>query len=107
MQAMLERDSDRPLKARCRWTTPMSAASGRAAKRGRGAEGKTPLAVAVQVTDDEMQPVGMKPSLAEGFTVAELERRARERLKPGTTVRSDGPGCFGGVEKAGCEHARR
>ncbi len=74
-------------------------------ERGRGAEGKTRLVAAEQVTDqDERQPVVLKPSVLEGFRKEELERWAREHLAPGTTVQSDGPGCFAGVEAAGCEH---
>ena len=76
----------------------------RGGKRGRGSKNKTPLATAVQVTNDTQQPVVLRLILVAGFRKAKLERWAREHLEPGTTVHSDGLACFSGVEAAGCRH---
>ena len=104
LQAMQERDRGRKLRGTVQLDDAYIGGERRGGKRGRGSENKTPLVTAVQVTQDSQQPVVLRLSLVAGFRKAELERWAREHLEPGTTVKSDGLACFGGVEAAGCLH---
>ena len=106
LQVMQERDAGRKLSGTVQMDDACPGGERHGGKRGRGAAGKTPPVIAVQVTGatGEQQPVVRKPSLVAGFRKAELGCRARENLKPGTTVQSDGLGCFRGVEAAGCRH---
>ena len=73
---------------------------------GRGAEGKTPLVAAVQVTE-EGRPVALRMSCVKGFRKQEIAAWAHRHLRRETVVYSDGLACFRGVEEAGCEHRPR
>ena len=106
MQAMRERDQRYRLAGTVQVDDAYLGGENPGGKRGRGSENKTPLLVAVQVTD-EGQPVLLKLSVVERFRKVEVEQWAKENLRPGTTVNTDGLGCFRGVEAAGCEHKPR
>ena len=84
MQAMRERDRAYRLGGTVQVDDAYLGGENPGGKRGRGSENKTPMLVAVQVTD-EGQPVRLKLSV----------------------VHTDGLGCFRGVEAAGCEHKPR
>ena len=76
------------------------------ANAGRGAQGKTPLVAAVQVTE-EGRPVALRMSCVKGFRKQEIAAWAHRHLRRETVVYSDGLACFRGVEEAGCEHRPR
>ena len=89
VQAMLERDHGYCLEGSVQVDDAYLGGELPAGKRGRGSEKKTPLPAAVRVTADG-QPACIKPSVLEGFGKAEAERWARQHLRPGCTVQSDG-----------------
>jgi len=76
---------------------------------GRGSENKTPFVAAVQMTS-QGQPEAIKLHIVNGFrskTIKHWSKRwAKQAIKPGSTVISDGLTCFSAVVDAGCEHDR-
>ncbi len=103
MQVLLERDAGRKLEGAVQVDDACLGGELTGGKRGRRSENETPFLAAVQVTADG-KPVVMKLAPVEAFRKGEVEEWAGENLEPGTTVHSDGPGCFRGFATAGCEH---
>ena len=62
-------------------------------KRGRGAAGKTPFVAAVS-TGPEGRPRKLKLAPVRGFRKREIARGAAQWLAPGSTVVTDGLGCW-------------
>ena len=106
MQAMRERDRAYRLGGTVQVDDAYLGGENPGGKRGRGSENKTPMLVAVQVTDDG-QPERVKLSVVDGFRKDAVAQWAGQNLEPGSVVHSDGLGCFRGVEAAGCEHRPR
>lgn len=105
MQAMLERDAQKPLSGFVELDDAYLGGERSGGKVGRGAAGKTPFVAAVQTTDGH-QPCAIKLSIVAGFRSASIKRWAEDSLVPGPTVISDGLGCFQAVKEAGCAHDR-
>lgn len=75
----------------------------RKGKRGRGSENKIPFVAAIQTTS-KGQPEAIKLKIVEGFRSKSIATWAKQVLKPGSTVISDGLACFNAVVDAQCEH---
>lgn len=103
LQVMKERDDSQPLVGNVQLDDAYWGGERRGGKRGRGAPGKTPFVVAVQ-TNDEGHPIAMRLSKVKSFSKEEIARWAQRHLHAASVVVSDGLGCFGGVEDAGCRH---
>ena len=56
---------------------------------------------------DEGQPVLLKLSVLGRICKVEVERWAKQNSQPGTTMNTDGLGCFRRVAAADCEHKPR
>ena len=105
-QVMLEREADKPVGGPGKRVEMDDAYLGGArhgGKRGRGAAGKTPFVVAVETTA-EGRPHRLKLRTVKGFRKSEIEKLSRRLLLPGSTVVSDGLGCFTVIAKCGCSH---
>lgn len=72
-------------------------------KPGRGSENKVPFVAAVSL-NDQGNPVYVKLAPVPGFTSQAISKWAKSNLAPGTSVLSDGLGCFAAVIDAGCTH---
>lgn len=72
-------------------------------KPGRGSENKVPFVAAVSL-NDKGNPLFMKVTLVPGFTSQAISKWAQSSLAKGSTVLSDGLGCFAAVTDAGCTH---
>jgi transposase-like protein len=72
-------------------------------KPGRGSENKVPFVAAVSL-DAKNRPRFLKLSMVSGFTSEAIGQWAKACLAPGSTVVSDGLGCFAAVSTAGCTH---
>jgi len=103
MQAMAERDTDRPLSGDVQIDDAYWGGERHGGGTGRGSPGKTPFVAAVQCTP-EGHPVAMRMDVVAGFRKTELAAWARRCLVPGSRVVSDGLGCFPAIAEAGCEH---
>jgi transposase-like protein len=103
LQVMKERDDSQPLMGLIQLDDAYWGGERRGGKRGRGAPGKTPFVAAVQ-TDDEGHPIALRCSKVKGFSKEEIAQWAQRHLHAASVVVSDGLGCFGGVEDAGCRH---
>ncbi len=103
MQVLLERDAGRKLEGAVQVDDACVGGEVTGGRRERGAENETPFLAAVQVTADG-KPVVMKLTPVQAFRKDEVEEWAGENVERGTTVHSDGPGCFRGFAAAGCEH---
>jgi len=103
MQAMAERDTDRPLSGDVQIDDAYWGGERHGGGTGRGSPGKTPFVAAVQCTP-EGHPVAMRMDVVAGFRKTELAAWARRCLAPGSRVVSDGLGCFPAIAEAGCEH---
>jgi hypothetical protein len=68
---------------------------------GRGSPNKVPFVAAVSLNESG-HPIYMKATAISGFTREAIASWARESLKPGCDVLSDGLSCFGGIIDAGC-----
>ena len=62
-------------------------------KRGRGAVGKTPFVAAIS-TEAGGRPRKLKLATGRGFRKRQFARGAAYRLAPGSTVVTDGFGCW-------------
>ena len=71
---------------------------------GRGSENKVPFIAAVSLTDDG-RPVRAKLTPVATFSSQAVAQWAKANLASGSTVHSDGLGCFRAVTTAGCHHA--
>lgn len=103
MQAMVERDQDRPLHGWVQMDDAYWGGERHGGGTGRGSPGKTPFVAAVQCTP-EGHPVAMRMDVVPGFRKAVLAAWAQRYLAPGSMVVSDGLNCFPGVTAAGCTH---
>lgn len=103
MQAMVERDTDRPLSGDVQIDDAYWGGERHGGGTGRGSPGKTPFVAAVQCTP-EGHPVAMRMDVVAGFRKTELAAWARRCLAPGSRVVSDGLGCFPAIAEADCEH---
>jgi transposase-like protein len=72
-------------------------------KPGRGSENKVPFVAAVSLTDAG-GPRFAKLTMVPGFTNLAISKWAQTNLAKGTSVLSDGLGCFAAVTDAGCTH---
>ena len=99
MQVMKERDESGRLGHIVQVDDAYLGGETRGGKRGRGAQGKTPLVAAVQVTE-EGRPVALRMSCVKGFRKQEIAAWAHRHLRRETVVYSDGLACFRGVEEA-------
>ena len=103
---MLGRDAGRELTGEVQVDDACLGGERPGGKRGRGSASKTAFPPAVQVTA-EGRPAVMKLGVVEGFRKDAVEEWAGENVDPGTTVNTDGRGCFTGFATAGCEHLPR
>ena len=71
-------------------------------KRGRGAANKTPFVIAVQTRKG--RPIYTQLRCITGFTKEAVKDYATRNIEPGSTVLSDGLGCFNGVADADLKH---
>lgn len=71
--------------------------------RGRGAEKKTPVAVAVEL-NQERKPKRIAMGVLKKVDGHSLKRFAQEAIAPGSTLRTDGWGAYRSVAKAGYQH---
>jgi len=105
MQVMMERDDRKQLSGTIQVDDVYWGGEHRGGSRGRGSENKTPFVVAVSTTDDG-HPVAMNMSVLKGFKLTEIASWAKQHLKEGSHVVSDGLSCFTAVTQAGCIHSR-
>lgn len=103
MQAMVERDHERPLSGQIQLDDAYWGGERHGGRSGRGSPGKTPFVAAVQCTPDG-HPVRMRMDVVTGFRKTVLSAWAQRCLTPGSAVVSDGLNCFPGVTWAGCSH---
>lgn len=103
MQAMVERDQDRPLHGRVQMDDAYWGGERHGGGTGRGSPGKTPFVAAVQCSA-EGHPIAMRMDVVPGFRKTVLAAWAQRYLAPGSAVVSDGLNCFPGVTAAGCTH---
>lgn len=104
MQAMLELEAKKRLSGTVQIDDAYWGGRRRGGKRGRGAQGKTPLLAAVE-TDAAGRPRRMSFNRVSGFRSKEIVRWSRARLAAGTALCSDGLACFAAVTQAGCTHS--
>lgn len=71
--------------------------------RGRGAEKKTPVAVAVEL-DEKQKPRRIAMGVLEKVDGHSLKRFATKAIEKGSTLRTDGWGSYRSVAKAGYSH---
>jgi len=71
--------------------------------RGRGAEKKTPVAVAVEL-DDKQKPKRIAMGVLEKVDGHSLKRFAAKTIEKGSKLRTDGWGAYRSVAKAGYSH---
>ncbi|MCJ8313653.1 MAG: IS1595 family transposase [Saccharospirillaceae bacterium] len=103
MQVMKERDDQKPLNGKIQlhnvyWGGEFYAESG-----GSGSKNKTSFVAAVS-TDEKGHPIAMNMNVVKGFQIKEIKRWAKQHVKAGSTVISDGLNCFKAVTKADCHH---
>lgn len=103
MQAMLEREADKPLQGIVQLDDAYWGGRRRGYKRGRGTRNKTPFVAAVE-TDPEGHPRRMSFNRIKGFRLKEIARWSKAKLRPGTIIHSDGLSCFTAVRDVGCLH---
>ena len=102
---MKERDDSKPLSGNIQIDDAYWGGECRGDSRGRGSENKTPFVAAVS-TDKDGKPIAMNLNVLRGFKLEEIKRWAKEHLKSGSTVYSDGLNCFPAIEDADCQHKR-
>ena len=103
MQVMKEHDNESPLSGIVQIDDVYWGGEQHGGKRGRGSSNKTPFVAAVQVSD-KGYPQAMTMNVVKGFRLAEIKKWAQSHLSRGTTVVSDGLGCFKAVTQADCQH---
>ena len=103
LQAMKERDDDKPLNGLVLMDDAYWGGKKRDGKRGRGASGKMPFIAALAVTS-KGHPLYLKLSHLSGFSKEQISSWAAKHLCAGTLVASDGLNCFPGVTEADCDH---
>ena len=103
MQAMKERDDNKPLSGIIQLDDVYWGGELRGGTPGRGSENKTPFVAAIS-TDEQGHPIAMNMNVVEGFRSKEIARWAKKHLTPNSLVISDGLPCFNAVTQAGCRH---
>ncbi len=102
MQVMLERQKKKKLSGRVEIDDAYIGGE-HPGKRGRGSPNKVPFIAAVETTEDH-KPIAIHLRRVKGFRTAAIAQYAHASLCPGSTVWSDGLGCFRAIEGAGCIH---
>jgi transposase-like protein len=102
-QVMMERDASKQLEGRVEMDDAYLGGQRSGGKRGRGSPGKMPIVAAVETTEDG-KPVRLKIRRIKRFEKTQIKKIAERTLKRGTTVFTDGLGCFRGLADAGCDH---
>jgi hypothetical protein len=103
MRAMQERDSQYLLQGTVQIDDAYFGGERSGGKAGRGSENKVPFVAAVEMIENS-RPVRIKMSRVSGFTLEAIKDWAEAYVVPGSTVLSDGFGCFRGAAKASCMH---
>ena len=78
-------------------------------KRGRGAEGKAPIAVAVEERIDkegDIKPGYAAMEVLDSVSGKEINRFAEKHIEPGSTIKTDGLGAYRELEHKGYHHKR-
>lgn len=104
-QVMCEREDRRVLAGRIEVDDAYLGGERVGGKVGRGSENKIPFVAAVQ-TDENGHPIFAVYSRVNSFSSYEIQDWAEHKIKKGSTVVSDGLGCFNSVTEAGCVHSR-
>jgi len=102
MQAMLEREAQKPLSGRVEMDDAYIGGK-RKGKRGRGSAGKVPFVAAVQTTD-EGKPERMKLYAVSRFTSHAIAEAAESVLAGDCRVITDGLPCFAELARQGFTH---
>lgn len=102
-RAMTERDATHRLSGAVQLDDAYLGGERTGGKAGRGSENKVPFVAAVSL-NAQGHPLYLKLALVSGFTLEAIGNWAKSNLVPGTTVASDGLGCFAAVSVAGCLH---
>lgn len=103
MRAMQERESKHLLRGIVQIDDAYFCGEHSGGKAGRGSENKVPFVAAVEM-NEKGRPVQIKMSRVSGFTLEAIKDWAEAHVVPGSTVYSDGLGCFRGAAEAGCKH---
>ena len=93
MAVMARREGEKRLSGRVEMDDAYLGGRRSGGKRGRGAAGKTPFVAAVS-TGAEGRPRKLKLAPVRGFRKREIARGAAQWLAPGSTVVTDGLGCW-------------
>ena len=101
-QVMLERDEHKPLDGNIDVDDAYWGGK-QAGKRGRGSKNKVPFLAAVEKNSDG-RPMRIKLSVVAGFKKDEIKRWSKKHIQAGSSIASDGLGCFNGFKAAGFEH---
>lgn len=105
MEIMCEREKTTVLSGRIEADDAYLGGENPDGKAGRGSENKVPFVAAVQ-TNEEGHPIYAVFSPVKTFNYEEIEKWAKQRLAPLSTVVTDGLACFNAVTKAGCIHQK-
>mgnify|MGYP001827663962 FL=1 len=102
-QVMKLRDDSKPLAGFIQLDDSYWGGKKHDGNRGRGATGKLPFIAAV-TTNEEDHPLNMRFTRVRSFSLEAVTAWAADHLAPGSTVVSDGLGCFNALDRAGHEH---
>lgn len=102
-QVMMERDADKQLEGRVEMDDAYLGGRRSGGKRGRGSASKVPFVAAVETSKDG-KPTRIKLRRVKRFQKTRIVKLTKRICKQGTTVVSDGYGCFRGIADAGCTH---
>ncbi len=104
MQAMMEREDEKPLAGLVQ-VDDVYLGGVREGKRGRGAEGKSPFVAALETTEDWL-PHRIELQVVAGFRLKAIESWCRRSASPreARSIATACP-CFGAVATAGYLHA--
>ena len=103
MQAMKERDDQRPLEGFVQIDDAYWGGERHGRGTGRGTGGKTPFVAAVSCAEDG-RPQAMRMTVVDGFRTDALVSWSQRHVATGTHVMSDGLRCFRAVSLVGCTH---
>lgn len=103
MQAMAEREGRYTLDGIVQVDDAYLGGERSGGKAGRGSENKVAFVAAVSLTDAG-HPRRVKLTPVATFSAEVMGQWARTWLTPGSTVQSDGLGCFRAVTQADCRH---
>jgi transposase/transposase-like protein len=103
MQAMQERDNQYLLRGIVQLDDAYLGGELSGGSAGRGSENKVPFVAAVELNEMN-RPIRIKMNQVTGFTLEAIKDWSEKHVVPGSTVTTDGLGCFRGVVQAGCKH---